>query len=30
MTEMDENITPDGTQVIDVIDDKYLIFQKSS
>jgi hypothetical protein len=30
MVEMDGDITPNGMQVIDVIDNKYLIFQRFS
>jgi hypothetical protein len=30
MAEIDEDIIPDGTQIINIINDKYLIFQKFS
>jgi hypothetical protein len=30
MAEMDGDTTSDDTQIIDMIDDKYLIFQKPS
>jgi hypothetical protein len=30
MAEIDENTISDGTQVIDITDNKYLIFQKLS